>query len=196
VKGAAHTERAGVGKKMTEKAADNFDDGPVILCVDAAGRSAFSAILCGTFGSAMAYLSIASYIHAPGFKPIDTVGLIAGLAMSFFFVWAAALNAWRYFGPDYDAVVLPDGLTLHPSVSSRRIGWDEVAASRVVSRWISRIGTRTVIELELTNRVRSLVMPFGSKRVSIVQGRPSYPRQMKDVARMIRKYRLAAGWPR
>lgn len=186
----------GVAKKLTEQAADNLDDGPVILCVDTTGRSAFSAVLCGVFGAAMVYLSIASYVHAPGFKPLGLIGLLGGLALGTLFIWAAALNAWRFFGPDYDAVVSPHGLTLHPSVSSRLIGWDEVSASRVVSKWISRMGTRTVIELELTKRVRSLVMPFGSRHVSIIQARPSYPRQMKDVARLIRKYRLAAGWRR
>lgn len=191
----AYCDRKG-SINLTEQAEENLDDSPIILRVDTAARSALSAVLCGAFGGAMGYISIASYIHAPGFKPMGLSALILGLLLSIFCLWASALNAWRFFGPDYDAVIGPDGLTLHPSVSSRLIRWDEVSASRAVQRWISRIGNRTVIELEFTNRVRSLVMPFGSKRVSIVQGRPSYPREMKDVARLIRKYRLAAGWHR
>ena len=85
---------------LQEQAEDSLDDSLVILCVDTAGRSAFSAALCGVFGGAMGYLSIASYIHAPGFKPMGLTELIGGLAISLFFVRAPALNAWRFFGPD------------------------------------------------------------------------------------------------
>jgi hypothetical protein len=161
---------------------------------DSSARAALAATITGACGTII-LLTLAvphSRVYLSAFEA--PFGLIISLSMFIFMAWGFAVNILVVLGPSYDLLIRPQGLNVRPSITKNLIEWDNISASRVVSRDFGRYGgQKSVIELDLTRRIFCLANPFGLRTIAIAAP-PACSRQIKEAGQLIRQYRIAAGW--
>ncbi|OYU33366.1 hypothetical protein [Novosphingobium sp. PASSN1] len=108
--------------------------------------------------------------------------------------WIAFQGACRLFSNQPDAIIDETGIVLPTWIASTPISWSEISASRVRRIEGGRIGVYWELELQLKTPIRALASFYWPTRKITLGSR--MPPRIKEAGRIVRHYRLLAGWKR
>lgn len=119
--------------------------------------------------------------------------------------WALAAGAgsiWRIVDPQPLLIIDSHGLRFHPSVHRGIIPWSAISGSRLTNKGgrspfepFGNTETRW-LQIDLERRIWSLGSLWPRKRFSLSEAAVARVGGLREAARLIRRYRLAAGWRR
>lgn len=119
--------------------------------------------------------------------------------------WALAGGAgsiWRIVDPQPLLNIGPDGVRFHPSIHRGTIPWTAISGSRLTNKGgrspfepFGNAETRW-LQIDLERRIWSLGSLWPPKRFSLSEAAVARVGGLREAARLIRRYRLAAGWRR
>lgn len=173
---------------------------PYALRISTATRSIVAAILTGGFGFSLAYaLFASSRASASRYAPVESTDIAIDALLALFCLtafWACAVNLREFADNGDDLYLDADGLRLRPAISKEVFKWDEISASRLVTKSGGRLGRLAVLEIEFTRRIFCFALPWGPRKIEIYGSQFTPDEPLKEAARQVRAYRLAAGWKR
>ena len=119
---------------------------------------------------------------------------VASVPIALFCFWAAMTHAFRLFSAGPDAIIDETGIALQSWIAPDKIVWSEISASRAKRVDAGRAGIFWHLELELKTPVRAFTTCYWpTSKIALAS---QYSTGIKEAGRLVRHYRLLAGWKR